>query len=96
MKEKTWKEIPWGGLILEAGNAQEYHTGDWRVEKPIHDTEKCTDCMICWILCPDTAIIVKDKKIVGVDYDYCKGCGICVKECPFDAIEMVPEGKEVD
>jgi Pyruvate/2-oxoacid:ferredoxin oxidoreductase delta subunit len=27
----------------------------------------------------------------AVDYDYCKGCGICVEECPCGAIEMVPE-----
>jgi Pyruvate/2-oxoacid:ferredoxin oxidoreductase delta subunit len=26
-----------------------------------------------------------------IDYDYCKGCGICVAECPCGAIEMVPE-----
>ncbi|KXA91095.1 pyruvate synthase, partial [candidate division MSBL1 archaeon SCGC-AAA259A05] len=28
-----------------------------------------------------------------VDLDYCKGCGICAKECPVDAIEMVKEEK---
>jgi Pyruvate/2-oxoacid:ferredoxin oxidoreductase delta subunit len=26
-----------------------------------------------------------------IDYDYCKGCGICVAECPCGAIGMVPE-----
>jgi hypothetical protein len=26
-KKKSWKEIPIGGLILEAGNAKEYKTG---------------------------------------------------------------------
>ena len=26
-----------------------------------------------------------------IDLDYCKGCGICVAECPCGAIEMVPE-----
>jgi Pyruvate/2-oxoacid:ferredoxin oxidoreductase delta subunit len=25
------------------------------------------------------------------DYDYCKGCGLCVQECPCGAIDMVPE-----
>jgi pyruvate ferredoxin oxidoreductase delta subunit len=28
------------------------------------------------------AVIVKDGKMVGIDYDYCKGCGICALECP--------------
>jgi NAD-dependent dihydropyrimidine dehydrogenase PreA subunit len=27
----------------------------------------------------------------AIDLDYCKGCGICVAECPCGAIEMVPE-----
>lgn len=31
-----------------------------------------------------------DRKI-AIDYDYCKGCGICEVECPVDAIKMVPE-----
>jgi Pyruvate:ferredoxin oxidoreductase and related 2-oxoacid:ferredoxin oxidoreductases, delta subunit len=26
-----------------------------------------------------------------INYDYCKGCGICANECPTKAIEMVPE-----
>jgi pyruvate ferredoxin oxidoreductase delta subunit len=28
---------------------------------------------------------------VEVNYDYCKGCGICAQECPVKAISMVPE-----
>ncbi|MEM2816748.1 MAG: 4Fe-4S binding protein, partial [Candidatus Bathyarchaeia archaeon] len=26
-----------------------------------------------------------------VDYDYCKGCGICANECPVKAIAMQRE-----
>ena len=26
-----------------------------------------------------------------IDLDYCKGCGLCVAECPSGAIQMVPE-----
>ncbi|HQE25323.1 MAG TPA: ferredoxin, partial [Candidatus Atribacteria bacterium] len=32
-KLKGWKELVPGGLIVEAGNAKEYKTGDWRTEK---------------------------------------------------------------
>jgi len=28
---------------------------------------------------------------VKIDYDYCKGCGICAQECPAKAIRMVDE-----
>ena len=34
---------------------------------------------------------------VAIDYDFCKGCGICARVCAFGAIAMVPErgeGKE--
>ncbi|MFI5003682.1 MAG: NAD(P)-binding protein [Solirubrobacterales bacterium] len=26
-----------------------------------------------------------------IDYDYCKGCGLCAEECPCGAIEMLPD-----
>lgn len=91
MKEKGWKNIPQGGLITEAGNAVKYNTGGWRAQRPVRDSEKCTNCLMCWIFCPDAAILVKDSKLTGIDLDHCKGCGICARECPVDAIKMVPE-----
>jgi pyruvate ferredoxin oxidoreductase delta subunit len=33
-----------------------------------------------------------DNKAV-INFDYCKGCGICAEECPVDAIEMSREVK---
>ena len=94
MKEKGWKDIPIGGLILEPGNAEEYKTGSWRTFKPVRDEEKCTNCLLCWIYCPDSSIIVEDGKIKGIDYEHCKGCGICSTQCPVNAIKMVEEVKE--
>ncbi|HHN81248.1 MAG TPA: 4Fe-4S dicluster domain-containing protein [Methanomicrobia archaeon] len=96
MTLKGWNEVPMAGLVLDAGNAAEYHTGDWRTERPVWDEEKCKHCMQCWITCPDTAIQVKDKKMIGIDFDYCKGCGICADECPFDAIDMIEEDLEAE
>jgi pyruvate ferredoxin oxidoreductase delta subunit len=92
-KEPGWKEIPRGGLILEAGNAAKYETGSWRSMRPIRDEDKCVHCLRCWIFCPDSAILVKDGKVVEINLDHCKGCGICAHECPprVSAIEMVLE-----
>jgi len=96
MELKSWKEIPHGGVIDKAGNSMEYKTGDWRTFRPIRDVEKCTNCMICWIYCPDSCIKVKDEKLTGTDYDHCKGCGICAEECPVKCIEMKSENEFKD
>ena len=100
MSEKllTWKEMPIGGMIVEAGNSDEYLTGAWRTYRPVHVEDRCIHCLRCWILCPDSAILVKDGKMVGFDYDHCKGCGICARECPpkCHAIEMKLESEFED
>ena len=52
----------------------------------------CFECDNCYGVCPDNAIIkLGPGKKFAVNYDYCKGCGICANECPCGAIEMVPE-----
>ena len=86
-----WKDIPIGGMIVEAGNAVRYQTGEWRAFRPVVDQEECTNCLQCWVFCPDSSILVEDEEMVGFDYDHCKGCGICSAICPFDAIEMPAE-----
>ena len=88
-----WKpeEHPVGAHISEAGNAREYDTGAWRSQRPVRDPEKCTQCLICYMYCPDSAVRLKNDKVTDFDLKHCKGCGICAKECPFDAIEMVDE-----
>jgi pyruvate ferredoxin oxidoreductase delta subunit len=55
---------------------------DWRIEKPIFNKDYCIDCQFCWVYCPDISIISRDKKMIGIDMDHCKGCGICVEVCP--------------
>jgi len=94
--KSCWQDIPIGGVIEEAGCADEYVTGTWRTYKPIWHDEKCIQCLRCWIYCPDSSIVAEDGKIVGIDYNHCKGCGICAKHCPpkADAIDMVLEGEE--
>ncbi len=86
-------EMTIGGNIYDAGNARNFKTGDWRSVKPIYLSEKCTQCGLCFPVCPDNAIPVNSElKREDFNYDYCKGCGICAKVCPFSAIEMKEEG----
>jgi 2-oxoacid:acceptor oxidoreductase delta subunit (pyruvate/2-ketoisovalerate family) len=52
----------------------------------------CFECDNCYGVCPDNAVIkLGTGKRFAFNYDYCKGCGICVQECPCGAIDMVPE-----
>jgi len=89
-KKSGWKSLPIGGVVLEPGSSLKYRTGDWKAFRPFVTKEKCVNCLICWIYCPDAAIVRKEK-FVEVNYDYCKGCGICAVECPKEAIAMVDE-----
>lgn len=51
----------------------------------------CTRCDRCLVFCPDVAI----RRVDGAGYevlaDFCKGCGLCARECPRGALVMVPE-----
>ncbi len=96
-KINSWKsdEFPRGAIIPEAGNSHYYSTGGWRSERPHRDDDTCNQCLLCWIFCPDTAVVVRDEKVVDFDLDHCKGCGICANECPVEAITMSPEGCEL-
>jgi len=91
MANEKASEIPEGGMITEAGSSRKYLTGDWRSKRPECDEQKCTNCLICWIYCPDNAIIVKEGKRVGFRLTHCKGCGICANQCPAKAITMKDE-----
>jgi 2-oxoacid:acceptor oxidoreductase delta subunit (pyruvate/2-ketoisovalerate family) len=52
----------------------------------------CFECDNCFGVCPDNAVIkLGPSQRYEIDYDFCKGCGICVQECPCGAIDMVPE-----
>ena len=53
----------------------------------------CFSCDNCFGVCPDNAVIKLGKpgEKYLIDLDFCKGCGLCVEECPSGAIQMVPE-----
>ena len=89
----SWQDITPGGDIYASGNSTDFVTGDWRVNRPVFDTEKCIHCLLCVPVCPDTSIPIADGKRLEFDYDHCKGCGVCAQVCPVKCIEMIPEGK---
>ena len=73
----------------------------WRNMRPVLDAGKCTGCLQCYLYCPDGCIFRPARQTadaagtaaVAIDYDFCKGCGVCVEVCRFGALAMVPESE---
>jgi Pyruvate/2-oxoacid:ferredoxin oxidoreductase delta subunit len=52
----------------------------------------CTYCDNCYVYCPDLAV----RRVPGgyrIAADYCKGCGLCVRECPTGSMTMLEEAR---
>ena len=84
----------WKTSHSKSGPGDAGKTGSWRILRPVLDPATCIPgkrgapaCYICWLYCPDGVISrgIPPK----IDYDYCKGCGICAEECPTKSITMV-------
>lgn len=71
------------GLTLEAGRAE---------AERCFSCGGCNQCDNCITYCPDVAISRHGDEY-EVDYDYCKGCGICAQECPRWVISLIEEEK---
>lgn len=72
----------------------------WRNVRPVVDTSACTGCLKCYLYCPDGTVFkvapapdapAKATTQIAFDLDFCKGCGVCARECGFGAIRMVDE-----
>lgn len=53
----------------------------------------CNGCDNCYIVCPDVSVM-RDRRENGhysIRTKYCKGCLVCVQECPTGCLEKVPE-----
>jgi 2-oxoacid:acceptor oxidoreductase delta subunit (pyruvate/2-ketoisovalerate family) len=86
-------QLPIGGIINIPGSSQKYKTGTWRTFYPsfphIRDGTKCIHCLFCVRNCPENCIKITPRGKRGeVDFDYCKGCGICAEVCPVKVITM--------
>lgn len=90
-KLPTWRELLPGCVVVEPGNAKSYRTGDWRSERPVWNHEKCIKCGMCFLFCPEGCVREDVSGYFEADLYYCKGCGICARECWTQAITMVEE-----
>jgi NADPH-dependent glutamate synthase beta subunit-like oxidoreductase len=68
------------------------------LEQALAETERCFSCGTCILCdncvhyCPDLAVKRESDGYVVLT-DYCKGCGICVKECPTGSMKMIEESR---
>lgn len=93
-----WIDFPFenaeiSNLAIHAGaTSVQVRTGLWRTMRPVINYPKCSGCAwICSTYCPDGAINVRPDGYPEIDYDHCKGCLVCVAQCPPHAIESIAE-----
>ncbi len=77
-------------LTYDPGWSLDNKTGAWRTLRPLKDIELCTECGMCWLFCPESC---NERDGYEIDYENCKGCGICAVECRAGAIKMEREGE---
>jgi 2-oxoacid:acceptor oxidoreductase delta subunit (pyruvate/2-ketoisovalerate family) len=87
------REVPFGAITPAPVRQQElFMTSNWRIVRPVIDHEKCTRCFTCYISCPDSCWSYNEKEDqMEWNWKFCKGCQICINECPADALTAVPE-----
>ena len=83
--------------IHRATTSVQVRTGLWRTVRPVLDRELCKRCTwVCGSYCPDGVITVDTDGFPDVDLDQCKGCMICVVQCPSHALLPVSEVDALD
>ncbi len=53
----------------------------------------CNACDNCYLVCPEPCITrpARSNGLYKIIVDYCKGCRVCIEECPTGCLEGVPE-----
>lgn len=92
---------PLGGVITSPGNSIHRDLSASREGfLPEFIRELCTDCAQCDLVCPDYCFVWEEgvdargrpaMVLLGIDYQYCKGCLKCIEACPFDALVEIAE-----
>jgi len=78
--------------IFDAATSVQIRTGLWRTLRPVIEYDRCRQCnWICSNYCPDNAITVREDGFPEIDLEHCKGCMICVAQCPPHAIVTITE-----
>jgi len=93
-----WVDLPFEAARLSApaihaaATSVQVRTGLWRTLRPVIDYTRCNKCWwVCSTFCPDGAINVDEAGSPHIDYDHCKGCMVCVAQCPPHAIQAISE-----
>jgi NADPH-dependent glutamate synthase beta subunit-like oxidoreductase len=90
--------------LLKAERVRSFAEIDLKISAGIamREAERCFNCGICnqcdncRLFCPDLAVIrdlVQPPLGRYIDYNYCKGCGVCVVECPRNAMTLEEGGE---
>jgi len=68
-------------------------------EEAVAEADRCMSCGVCngcdncYIVCPDVSVMrdARENGHYSIRTHYCKGCLVCVQECPTGCLERVPE-----
>ncbi len=68
-------------------------------EQAVAEADRCMSCGVCngcdncYVVCPDVSVLrdARENGHYSIRTTYCKGCLVCVQECPTGCLEKVPE-----
>lgn len=100
-----YETAPMGGTIYSVGNMRFKDLSTSRTGMiPLFILDKCTRCGECDITCPDYCFVWEKGKdprtgkdgmvLLGIDYQYCKGCLRCTQICKFGALLPAKEAEQ--